>query len=212
VPILPPNAVRADERPGLAWFSCGARALDAWKKRLGLSVRDVAARVGCAHGTISNWTRGERTPLDGQRKVLEEVTGGEVPASWWFFWALGDGLEDDRPSPAPESGPREIALPELGSTPDELRASVRRALALLGEKEITLKQRLDAEGRIQVGLSALARLEERAKLEEHPDFAAFRADILGSIEDAFGDLCTPERLRALSESMRRRGQARKAAA
>lgn len=181
---LPEDAVHADERPGNAWFSCGARALDEWKRRLGLGVRDVASKVGCAHGTVSNWIRGERTPLDGQRKVLEEVTGGEVPATWWFYWTLGAGLEDDRPPPLPPASEKRPAAPprELGSTHAELIETVREIdVALKGQ--LADGPRANLLGKRTSALVAIARIENSGALKDHPEFAAHKEDIKAALRD-----------------------------
>ena len=184
---LPTDAVHADERPGDAWFSCGARALEEWKKRLGLGVRDIAAKVGCANGSISNWIRGERIPLDGQRRVIEEVTGGEVPASWWFWWTLGAGLEDDRPSrsaPAPVSEKKPVAKRrELGSTHGELVGTVQEIDIALQGSDLADTARANLLGKRTSALVAIARIENNGALKDHPEFEAHKEDIKAALRD-----------------------------
>lgn len=122
-----------------------------------------------------------------RQRISEAIKGGPVSPPLRRAIEVETGIEASAwdEATAPVSGPREVVMPELGSTPDEIRASVRRALSLLTEKEITVKQRLDAEGRIQVGLATLARLEERASLEDHPEFSAKLEIILDALDATF---------------------------
>jgi hypothetical protein len=171
------------EAPSPGSTLVGTRLLEEW-----IEAQTVGATASCAlvakacnvrgHHLVMQWRgKNAKRPAPHHWPVLLSVCGID-PAAWETWEKLGP----DEPAAPPESGPREIVLPELGSTPDEIRASVRRALALLREKEITVKQRLDAEGRIQVGLSTLARLEERAALEDHPEFAAKIETILDALD------------------------------
>ncbi len=171
------------EAPSPGSTLVGTRLLEEW-----IDAQTVGATASCAlvaqacnvrgHHLVMQWRgKNAKRPAPHHWSVLLRVCGID-PTAWETWEKLG---REELAAP-PESGPREVVLPELGSTPDEIRASVRRALALLGEKEITVKQRLDAEGRIQVGLSTLARLEERASLEDHPEFAAKLEIILDALD------------------------------
>lgn len=175
-----PEALPGPPLPGSTLV--GTRLLEEW-----IDAQTVGATASCAlvaqacevrgHQLVMQWRgKNAKRPAPRHWPVLQRVCG--IDPSAWETW---EKLGPDEPS-APISGPRAIILPELGSTPDELRSSVRRALALLHEKEITVKQKLDAEGRIQVGLSALARLDERASLEQHPDFLPKLEIILDALD------------------------------
>lgn len=94
------------------------------------------------------------------RTEIERVTNGEITSDSWS-------------DASPESGPRDSAATELGSTPEEIRASVRRSKALLAKGGLSATQHAQIEGKILSGLGALARLDERAALEDHPSFDAF---------------------------------------
>ncbi len=71
--------------------------LAAWRTKLGMSQAELAAKVGATQGQISRVERGERGPGRRLALAIEEVTGGEVPASSW----------DDEPGqPPPKLTPR----------------------------------------------------------------------------------------------------------
>lgn len=167
--------------PSPGHTSVGLRLLDTWTHEqdglLGAAEQRIADACGVSSKNANHWRLGTRPVPTKHREAILALTGID-PAAWETWEKLGP----DEPAAPPESGPREVVLPDLGSTPNEIRASVRRALALLTEKEITVKQRLDAEGRIQVGLATLARLEERASLEDHPEFASKLGIILDALD------------------------------
>jgi hypothetical protein len=80
---------------------------------------------------------------------------------------------------------------------------------MLKKANLSPNQAAALEGKHLSALVAIQKIEHEGALDSHPEFADFLADIRGAIKDAFGDLCTPERMRALSESMRRRGKSKR---
>jgi transcriptional regulator with XRE-family HTH domain len=153
--------------PGEGWISCGWLAFDAWRVAGGKSYRDVAEAIGCATGSISNWKAGKPVPALHLPRI-EAVSS--VPPVAWTFWVRADGTEEPAP---PASEKRSTVLTELGKTPDEIRASVQRCKKLLAEEKLSPTQHGQIEAKILSGLGALARLEERSKIEDHPDFESF---------------------------------------
>ena len=132
--------------------------------------------------------------------ALERVSG--VKAKSW------------QEEPAPASGPREITDEPLlpGQTLEKLRRSAARTERLLRDPSLSASHAAALEGRHQAALVAIQKIEHEGALENHPSFSQFLADIRGAIKDAFGELCTPERMRVLAESMRRRGKVKHAVA
>lgn len=111
---------------------------------------------------------------------------------------------------APKSERRIIDEPLApGQTLEKLRLSAARTERLLRSPTLSTAAAAALEGRHQAALVAIQKIELDGALEQHPDFAQFLADIRGAIKDAFGDACTPERMKALSESMRKRGKAKR---
>jgi transcriptional regulator with XRE-family HTH domain len=176
VSFTPPiDALHHDYRPRDGWISCGWIALEAWARPLGLKFRDLGTRFGCASGTVHNWKKGERTPTEAQRRLVADVTGGAVDVASWLYWLPAEGIERDPPKDEapPSSRSRAVAIPELGKTPDEIKASVRRCKALAQKTGLSPTQQAQLEAKVLSGLGALARLEERSKIEDHPDFDSF---------------------------------------
>jgi transcriptional regulator with XRE-family HTH domain len=52
--------------------------LDEYRKREGLTQRDIADMAGTTQGFISEIERGEKAPSDELAAKIEELTGGEV--------------------------------------------------------------------------------------------------------------------------------------
>jgi hypothetical protein len=169
-----PEALPAPPSPGSTLV--GTRLLEEW-----IEAQSHGATASCAivaeacvvrgHQLVMQWRgKNAKRPAPRHWPVLERVCG-IPPLSWETWEKLGP---DEAP---PESGPRETILPELGKTPDEIRESVRRSKALLAKGKLSPTQHAAIEGKILSGLGALARLEERQKLEDHPEFEAF-ADLV----------------------------------
>lgn len=54
--------------------------LSAWLAQAGVSVPDVAARLGVAPSTVYRWRDGVKVPRPEQTAALAELTGGAVTA------------------------------------------------------------------------------------------------------------------------------------
>ena len=172
-----------------------------------LSCGQKAMRLGVSKTLVSLVQNGERSASPEFRAKCLEAYG--IPLEDWDR-PDPDLAPDPEPAPPPKSEQRPAR--KLGSTREELWATVEDIDRELRGGALSSSQRASLLGKRAGTLSAIARMEKSAALEEHPDFEAFRADIIASIREAFGDECTPERLRALAEAMRRRGKTRKAAA
>lgn len=164
-------------------------------------------RLGVSKALVSLVQNGERTASEQFRaKCLEAYS---IPLEDW----AREDPESVTTTPS-EAQPVSEKRParKLGTTREELWATVEDIDTELRGGNLSATQRASLIGKRSNTLGAIGRLEKAQALEDHPDFATFKADILGAIKDAFGDLVTPERLRVLGESMRKRGKASKKAA
>lgn len=48
-----------------------------------LSIKQLAAQIGCAPQAVTRWRKGLYQPAREQAALLEELTNGAVPASLW---------------------------------------------------------------------------------------------------------------------------------
>ena len=60
------------------------------RKSRGLSLEDVAAKVGCNAGTLSRVERGEQTPKQSLARALHKFFGGAVPLGAIYDAAFPD--------------------------------------------------------------------------------------------------------------------------
>lgn len=177
------------------------------------SLGQKALRIRQDRTLIHRIQKGERQPNEAFRAACLEHYS--IPLEAW----LEPDPDAERAAaaldvePAPKSGPREIVDEPLapGQTLEKLRLSAARTERLLRSPQLSTSAAAALEGRHQAALIAIQKIEHEGALENHPDFAQFLADIRGAIKDAFGDECTPERMRALSESMRKRGKSKRLA-
>ena len=171
-----------------------------------LSCGQKAMRLGVSKTLVSFVQNGERTPSDQFRTACLEAYG--IPLELWQQPDPECALPTQESAPVSEKRPAR----KLGTTREELWATVEEIDTELRGNGLSSTARASLIGKRSNTLGAIGRLEKAQALEDHPDFATFKADILGAIKDAFGDLVTPERLRVLGESMRKRGKASKKAA
>lgn len=165
-------------------------------------------RLQCAAPYVSQLQNGIRTPSDEmKRRCLEAYA---IPLEQWDTPDIEHLVEADHDPETPSKSEKRPAR-KLGSTREELWATVEDIDAELRGSALSSSQRASLLGKRAGTLSAIARMEKSAALEEHPDFAQFLADVRGAIKDAFGDECTPEKMRAIAESMRKRGKAKRTA-
>lgn len=73
-------------------------------------------------------------------------------------------------------------LETLGQTADELRETAGRLKRLARRKSLSISQQIQIEARLGAILAALARLEDRMAIEDHPDFEGLLSDILTALE------------------------------
>lgn len=82
-------------------------------------------------------------------------------------------------------------LETLGQTADELRETAARLKRLARRKSLSISQQIQIEARLGSILAALARLEDRTAIEDHPDFEVLLSDILTALERTFGGRGVP---------------------
>lgn len=61
----------------------GQGRLDRWISAQGLSRAEVAERLGVTRGYVDHLARETRRPSLDLAAAIEEMTSGEVPASYW---------------------------------------------------------------------------------------------------------------------------------
>lgn len=176
------------------------------------SLGQKALRIRQDRTLIHRIQKGERQPNEAFRAACLEHYS--IPLEVW----LEPDPDAERAAAAhdaepPRSGPREIVDEPLGpgQTLEKLRLSAARTERLLRSPQLSTSAAASLEGRHQAALIAIQKIEHEGALENHPDFAQFLADIRGAIKDAFGDGCTPETMRKLSDSMRKRGKSKRLA-
>lgn len=206
----------AGKKTGPTSANRGCQLFDAWVREQAAELGTIEAaldKVSKALGSIdttgvTRW-RGSRVAPEAHRQTLAEVCG--VPVTAWEDWEASEELEPKEvASDATERQRYALAPPrELGTTEQELRASAQRCRRWLEGDGLSPGQAAALEAKLLSALTSLARLEAERPLERHPDFADFTANILEAIKEAFGAECTPDRLRALAASMRRRGEAKR---
>ena len=196
----PENATHAEKQPSEGWISCGWQLLDKWRE--GRGYREIGRMLGCSAGNITLWKQG-RTPVKTYLEKLETIA--DIPPIAWQWWICVDPSKSAASSdePPPSSGSRSVEGVKLGTTKDELRASVERLTAILHKGKLSPSQVAQLEGKRISALIAISKQEQGGKLEEHPEFAEFKRDVLDAIKQVFcpnADQC-----RALAEIMRRKG-------
>ncbi len=199
----PENSINAEKQPSEGWISCGWQMLDKWRE--GRGYREIGRLLGCSAGNITLFKQG-RVPAKPYLEKLEQMA--DIPPIAWQWWICVDpskSAASDEPTAAepPESGSRSVEKIKLGSTLDELRASVERLTAILGRGKLSPAQVAQLEGKRISALIAISKQEQAGKLEDHPEFGAFRSDILDAIKEVFSP--NADQFRALSAVMRRKG-------
>ncbi len=209
----PENATHAEKQPSEGWISCGWQMFDAWRGDRGY--REIARDLGCSAGNLTLFKQG-RVPAKSYLEKLESLA--DIPPIAWQWWICLDPSKAAASSdnPPPSDPPPSVAVDagiKLGSTLDELRASVARLTAILAKGKLSPAQVATLEGKRISALIAISKQEQAGKLEDHPEFAPFLADIRAAIREVFGP--QPDQLKALAAIMRRKGaeqDARKRAA
>lgn len=207
----PENATYAEKQPSDGWVSCGWLALDTW--RAGRGYREIARDLGCSAGLLTTWKQG-RTPVKTYLEKLEKLA--DIAPIAWSYWVCLDPSKATADNPPPSDPPPSVAVDaeiKLGSTIDELRASVARLTGILAKGKLSPAQVAQLEGKRISALIAISKQEQAGKLEDHPEFDQFSSDIREAIKEVFYP--SPDQLRALGAVMRRKGaeqDARKRAA
>ena len=197
----PENATHAEKQPSEGHVSVGWQMLDKWRE--GRGYRELGRLLGCSAGNITLWKQG-KTPVKTYLEKLESLA--DIPPIAWQWWICVDpskAAAEPTAAEPPESGSRSVEGVKLGSTLDELRASVERLTAILGRGKLSPAQVAQLEGKRISALIAISKQEQAGKLEDHPQFGAFRTDILDAIKEAFSP--NPDQFRAFAAVMRRKG-------
>jgi transcriptional regulator with XRE-family HTH domain len=63
--------------------------LERWRVERGLSVQELARRVGISPSTMTCWCRGSVVPSVPSALRIQDVTEGEVPVVAWLATKLG---------------------------------------------------------------------------------------------------------------------------
>lgn len=200
----PEGAKRSIRQPNEGWISCGWLAFEAWRLGNAQTYQNVADALAVTKPAISNWKAG-RLPGEATRKHVELLA--DVPPDAWTWWVRSEGAADSSPeSERRPSAPE--ALRELGTTRDELRATVRSIDRVRAKGGLSPAQEATLLGKRTSALTALARLEERQSLEDHPDFDALLEDIIGAVVDVLGP-DAPEGIEArIADQLEARAQMR----
>ncbi|MDC3962870.1 helix-turn-helix domain-containing protein [Polyangium jinanense] len=183
----PDGAKFATSCPGEGWVSVGWTRLDAWRGATGY--RELAARLGCSPGLLTGWKQG-RTPAAPYLEKLEALA--DIPPIAWSWWTrTGEGKaapsatsRTEAPRTEAEAPPSSDAPPVLGTTAEELRASVARLTKILQAGKLSPAQIATLEGKRITALTALAKLEQTASIESHPEFEGVMSDLVDAVFDA----------------------------
>lgn len=197
----PENATYAEKQPSDGWISCGWQLLDTWKGARGY--REISRDLGCSAGLITTWKQG-KTPVKTYLEKLEKLA--DIAPIAWCYWVCLDPSKATADNPPPSDPPPSVAVDagiKMGSTLDELRASVARLTAILAKAKLSPSQVAALEGKRISALIAISKLEQAGKLEDHPEFAPFLSDIRDTIKEVFSP--QPDQLKALAAIMRRKG-------
>jgi hypothetical protein len=205
----PENATHAEKQPSEGWISCGWTMLDKWRE--GKGYRELGRLFGTSAGNVCTWKQG-RVPAKPYLEKLESIA--DIPPIAWQWWICVDpsksaASSDESP---PSSGSRSVEGVKLGSTLDELRASVERLTAILAKSKLSPAQVATLEGKRISALIAVSKLEQTGKLEDHPEFAQFVRDTIDAVKETFTayGVTQPDALRMMSSIMRRKGAERNA--
>lgn len=177
---LEPNPAPPD--PGSTLV--GSRLLEEWVRAQTDRPTVVCARLSAecglrGHQPAMGWYgKNPKRPSPPHWPVIERLTG--IAQTAWETW---EKLGHDEPVAPPESGSREVVLPDLGSTPDEISGSIRRLKAVIAKGNLSGNQHAAIERAILSGLGDLTDLARFAKLEDHPEYLSH----IDAIADAFGE-------------------------
>jgi hypothetical protein len=183
----PPDAKRAAICPDEGWVSCGWLALERWLATESTTYKTLGEQIGCSAALIAGWKKG-RSVSPAYLPRIERMCGIDPAA--WTWWLQDEPLDaTTRASSPPPASERRAAPPvetTLGSTPDELRASASRCKALAKQAGLSPTQQAQLEGKTISALTALARLEERQAIHEHPDFSPLVEDLVLAVRSVLG--------------------------
>jgi transcriptional regulator with XRE-family HTH domain len=183
----PTDAKRSAVCPDEGWISCGWIALERWMAIEGLTYKALGEQLGCSAPLIARWKKGGSVSPNYLPRI-ERLCG--IDSAAWTWWLQDDpldaGTRASSPPPASERRAAPAAETTLGTTPDELRASASRCKALAKQAGLSPTQQAQLEGKTISALTALARLEERQAIADHPDFAPLVEDLVHAVRSALG--------------------------
>ncbi len=167
-----------------------------WLNGRGIRHQEFADRCKIDRALLSRYLNGHRRPSSGHRLAIARETAGEFRPEAWDG-PLAAALERERErepweQQQPASDRRPVAPPrELGTTPDELRESIRAIERDLSAPGLTPPQRTQLHRAKVAALTALSRLEERAGIQDHPEFCDLIEDLVTAVCEELGPNAPP---------------------
>ncbi len=157
--------------------------LDKWRD--GKGYREIARDLGCAPANLSLWKQG-KTPVKAYLEKLEKMA--DIPPIAWQYWVCLDptkaaATSDEPPASNPPASESRAIKGKIGATIDELRVGVARLNDLLAKGKLSPSHIAQLEGKRISALTAIARLEERAKLEDHPEWPNLIEMVLDALDE-----------------------------
>jgi hypothetical protein len=138
----------------------------------------LAAECGLGgHQNVCQWYgKRAKRPSPKYWAIIQRVCG--ISTTAWETWEQLGPIE--APPPPSEKRPKEPRV--RGSTHEELWRTLDEIDDELEDNELSGTARASLLGRKASTLDRISRLEERQKLEDHPDFEAFAEDALRALE------------------------------
>lgn len=174
--------LRSADPPGRGYTCLGTRLLSEWvADQQFVSKADAAVGDACgvSRPAAVQWRlEGKSRPRPKHWEHIERITSGRVPQAAWESWEHLGAPEAETP-PASEERPTPRAL---GTTREELRATVQEIDAVRRKGGLTPNQDAALLGKRASVLAALARLEDRTAIEDHPEFDVFLDALLLALE------------------------------
>jgi transcriptional regulator with XRE-family HTH domain len=175
--VPPERAKQFAIKPEDGWISHGWLLFEAWRTGAGRNYESTAEALSLAQGNITGWKKG-RIPSLAHAKRIEALAGVDPQA--WTWWLREDGANPNTEPPPSEKRPRGPRV--RGTTHEELWRTLDEIDDELEDNELSGTARASLLGRKASTLDRISRLEERQKLEDHPDFEAFSEDALRALE------------------------------
>lgn len=182
MPYVPPERAKQFAiKPEEGWISHGWLLFEEWRtKKATKSYEQTAEALSLASGNITGWKKGRIPSMTHARRI--EALAGVDPAAW-TWWLREDGVNPNAPKETEPPSEKRRKEPRVrGTTHEELWHTLDEIDEELEDTELAPAARAQLLGRKASTLDRISRLEERQKLEDHPDFDAFIDDALQAVE------------------------------